>query len=183
MAITTLIRKPQKTYLYILLIGILSFSNTCDKWIGEDDKLELDKKPYAGDELRIEGYFYQKKGDLLYTIYFFYRNGTIRYVGENITLSEFEKKILEEDYIKNNNSKINWGLFNVHDTVIQFERWYPSSGGPTQAYIRSGIIINDTTFHITQSRRSNGSKTEPKDEFYHFKAFSPKPDSTNSYMK
>ena len=61
--------------------------------------------------------------------------------------------------------------------------WYSPSGGGTPAYVREGKILNDTTFHITTSYRSNGSERHEKDEVYHFRQFYPKPDSTNNFIK
>ena len=64
-----------------------------------------------------------------------------------------------------------------------FEKWYPNSPGQPKVYIREGKILNDTTFHITASYRPDGSERREKDEIYHFKQFSPKPDSTNNFVK
>jgi hypothetical protein len=75
-----------------------------------------------------------------------------------------------------------WGVFNIKDNIIKFERWYPGQGAK-KAYVREGIILNDTTFHITKSYRSNGSELKDADEVYHFRKFSPKPDSTNVFVK
>jgi hypothetical protein len=82
-------------------------------------------------------------------------------------------------------SKYNYGRFLIENDNIKFERWYPGSP-PLPAYIRSGTILNDTTFVITEIyRMKNGNKTEVetgRNEIYHFKQFSPKPDSTNRYV-
>jgi hypothetical protein len=73
-------------------------------------------------------------------------------------------------------------VFIIEDNVIKFERWYPSER-PYNAFVREGVILKDTTFHITKSYRSNGTEKREKDEIYHFRKFSPKPDSTNVYVK
>lgn len=76
-----------------------------------------------------------------------------------------------------------WGIFNIKNDSIVFERWYPSSGGPFPAYLRSGKILNDTTFVITKSFRSKiGNEEQQLNETYHFRKFSPKPDSTNIFV-
>lgn len=80
--------------------------------------------------------------------------------------------------------KYYWGRLIVEGSTIKFERWYPSSGGPLRVGVREGTILNDTTFHITESYRlQDGEKQDVKerDETYHFKALSPKPDSTNEF--
>jgi hypothetical protein len=82
--------------------------------------------------------------------------------------------------------QVMWGVFLIENNSIRFEHWYPSSGGPLKAYVRSGTILNDTTFQITKSyRNKNGEKAEvtSRNEVYHFKQFSPKPDSTNKYVQ
>ena len=80
--------------------------------------------------------------------------------------------------------KHDWGTFQINKDSIVFERWYPAE--VSKSYYRSGKILNDTTFVITESYRlRNGKKKEwrEKNEVYHFKAFSPKPDSTNRFIK
>ena len=73
-------------------------------------------------------------------------------------------------------------MFLIEDNNIKFDRWYPSER-PYQAFVREGVILNDTTFHITKSYRSNGNtEARVRDEIYHFRKFSPKPDSTNRFI-
>ena len=67
-----------------------------------------------------------------------------------------------------------YGLFQIEVSIIKIEKWVPSSGGPTKAYLREGEILNDTTFYLMHRE---------KKEIYHFKQYSPKPDSTNKYIK
>ncbi len=147
----------------------------------KDDKLNLVQQDFNGDQLRLDGYYYTEKENfegIIYSRYTFYKNGIVRYLGSinDLELLNFV----------NGNSKTVWGIFNIENNNIQFERWYPSSGGPLEAYVRAGKILNDSTFHITETYRLlNGEKTEYrlKNEIYHFKQFSPKPDSTNSYIR
>lgn len=81
------------------------------------------------------------------------------------------------------NSKIWWCVYKIiGDTGIQIECWYSTYEGPYKGAVRSGKILNNTTFHITESWRSDGSENRSKDEVYHFKALSPKPDSTNGFI-
>jgi hypothetical protein len=61
-----------------------------------------------------------------------------------------------------------------------------SSGGQRLVYTNIGVILNDTTFQLTESYRlKKGEKTEYQilDEIYHFRQYSPKPDSTNDFIK
>ena len=162
-------------------------SNSCEK-IGGDDIFTINKQVYLGHQLKINGYYYQKAEGKYYSIYFFYEDGTLLYGDGGFTQKEF---IEHEKEFNNNvwlngvkNYKAYWGLFNIENDSIAFERWYPSSGGPFPAYLRSGKILNDTTFVITKSIRSkNGKEAQQLNETYHFKEFSPKPDSTNNFIK
>lgn len=178
-----------KTAIIISIISILLY--TCGSLLEEDDTLSIEKKPYLGKEFRIDGYYFDKySNDEYRDCIFFYKNGVILNGGGWKYSLEKEKE-KEEEY-KNGayynfakTSKISWGVFEIDGNTIRFERWYSSSGGPLSAYVREGVILNDTTFRITQSyRMQNGKKTEErsKDELYSFKELSPKPDSTNVFV-
>jgi hypothetical protein len=64
--------------------------------------------------------------------------------------------------------------------TIRFERWYPGDI-PYRTTISEGKIINDSTFIITRSYK--GKHERERNEVYKFRAFSPKPDSTNRFIK
>ncbi len=168
----------------LFLFGLLLVISGCSK-IMEDDELSLKKTPYTGNQLRIDGYYYSRDSSSIYDSYIFYRNGVLLDGGGELSgsFSELEN-IFKSDLFDsfNRESKTVWGLFVINESQISFETWYPSSGGGMPAYIMSGTIINDTTFKITRSMRSNGSEKETKDITYHFKKFSPKPDSSNVFL-
>ncbi len=150
-----------------------------------DDMLSIKKIPYIGTALRIDGYYYNEYIPGHLTIYFFYRDGTVLYgsspsVDELISHESSYRDGKHYHYAKN--LKYYWGVYKVDGTEILFERWYPSQP-PLKAYIRSGVIINDTSFHIKEFKSANGSVIETRNETYHFKQFSPKPDSTNNFIK
>ncbi|WP_133122085.1 hypothetical protein [Brumimicrobium salinarum] len=169
--------------LIFLLIG-------CGKSLFKNDELSLEKMDYFGDELKISGYFYYKypvDNTNHYAILFLYNNGVVLHA---LTIKEEYLETREEEfktgefYSDIKNTIYCWGVYRVDENIFKFEKWYTSSGGPLKTYVREGTILNDTTFHITKSyRNQKGEKTEvrPKDEIYHFKKFSPKPDSTNKY--
>lgn len=162
--------------------------SSCSKLFGrKDDDLSIVRRNYDGDELRIDGYYYSigYKGEII-DGYWFYRNGVLISTG-GITHSFEEMDNYMLTFINNNHyktRKIAWGVFDVIEDSIAFERWYPH--GPNRAYVSTGKILNDTTFHIIDSyRMENGVKTDRKerDEMYYFRAFEPKPDSTNSFVR
>ena len=150
-----------------------------------DDTLSINKKPYTGSQLRTDGYYYNEYVPGYLTVYFFYRDGILLYGN---SFPEAELKNQEEKYRDgkhytfSKDLKSSWGGYSINNNSIQFERWYPSQP-PLRAYIRSGVIINDTSFHIKEFKSADGSVIETRDEIYRFKPFSPKPDSTNTFVK
>jgi len=162
----------------------------CEGLFKDDDLLSLPLTPYTGNQLRIDGYYYQIADGVdfnegtIFSCYFFYENGIIIGMGgaEN-SLEEMDEYIIRVMGSQNyKNIKFLCRVFVIEGNIIKFEGWYPSAK-PHKAYVREGTILNDTTFHITKSYRSNGSELREKDEIYYFREFSPKPDSTNVYIK
>lgn len=118
----------------------------------------------------------------------FYRDGILLY-GSSFPINELDRHETMyrngEHYNFSKGLKDSWGVFKIDGNKILFERWYPSQP-PLKAFVGSGIILNDTTFRITEYyRMQGGQKTniESSSEIYHFKAFSPKTDSTNNFVK
>ncbi len=153
-----------------------------------DDLLSLKKTLYSGSELRTDGYYYNEYITGYLTVCFFYRDGTVLY-GSSFPINELslqEVKYSNGDHFNYAKPlKYYWGIFKVEANELIFERWYPSQP-PLKSYIRSGIILNDTSFKITEYYRMQGEQKtniESRNELYHFKAFSPKPDSTNNFVK
>ncbi len=184
-----LLQKPNNMIKLTSLLVCLLFSvSNCKKENTMDDILSLEKMTYSGSELRTDGYYYNEYITGYFTVYFFYMDGTVLY-GSSFPIDELslqETKYSNGDHFNYAKTlKYYWGIFNVEGNDLLFERWYPSLQ-PLKAFIRSGIILNDTTFKITEYyRMQDGEKTniESRNEFYHFKAFSPKPDSTNMFIK
>lgn len=170
-------------------MAVVFSSNSCEKEILADDELTLSKTPFTANQLRIDGYYYliDVQSHNITATYFFYKDGTVLHGGGWPYENQFEG--LESNFgseswqVKIKENKLKWGVFQAEGDEISFERWYPSSGGPTPAYIRSGEIQNDTTFIITKSIRSKTGEEKKLNEVYHFREFSPKPDSTNNFVK
>jgi hypothetical protein len=151
---------------------------------GGYDRLSMEQRPYHGDALRLNGFYagaYASDGrEPGGSVYFFYRNGAVRYVG---TFNEDLTTITHDDFSsEKNNDRSHWGLFQVDGDRIAFERWYPANKGYRQAHVRAGHLLNDSTFVITESWRSTGGERRAKDETYHFHPFHPKPDSTSRFL-
>jgi len=174
--------------IYLLIAAILLTS--CVTWLDRD--LRMKKIPYLGDELRIDGYYYSNieyyssldgiRGSIGVAV--FYRDGFCIYT-EVSPVNQDTLNYIENEFLLNkayiNKLKNNYGglgVFQIMDTDIQFEVWLYKS----DSQIHYGKIVNDTTF-ITNKRVSMSNKTYPENLTYRFKQFSPKPDSTNVYVK
>lgn len=171
--------------LLCLTMGLIASINACKNDENMDDVLSIKRMPYTGSELRTGGYYYNEYIEGYYTVYFFYQNGVVLY-GSSFPINELSE---QESQYKNGTHykyaesfKYYWGVFQVEGDKIAFERWYPSQP-PLKVLRRSGIILNDSTFQITKSMRTDGSNAKDINELYHFKAFSPKPDSVNKFIK
>lgn len=173
----------------LILFLIMSLFSCCGKFsVSKSDSLTMIKRPFNGNQLRIDGYYYQLYNNQYFDAMIFYQDGTIITPGgvkesiedmDNYITNSFLKK---EDY---KNVMYWWGVFIIDNNNISFEMWYPSEA-PYKAFISEGKIINSTTFLITKRYRLvNGMQTNIKEinDEYHFKQFSPKPDSTNNFIK
>lgn len=164
----------------LVLFSMLS----CTKF-SEDDRFELSKEPYLKNNLRIDGYYYLKENGAYNSMYCFYRNGVLLYLGaasNDEELRNLEERIRNGTYYRSVQS-INyfWGLYSVNGDTIKFEKYFPP-GSPFRAYVRSGVITSDSSFAINSSYRSHTHDVRVKNEPYIFKKFSPKPDSTNPFF-
>jgi hypothetical protein len=172
------------------LISLCLLFISCAKLdILQDDELSLSRQNFTENQLKLEGYYYfnyTNEEDYV-RIYFFYKNGIILSGGSSLLseLPELEKSYKDGTFYNHVKSiKFGWGVHQFDGSKIAFEGWYGEK--PYRVYRHEGVIINDTTFRTIQSYRiKNGKKTEAssKSETYHFKHFSPKPDSTNSFIE
>ena len=171
-----------KKILFILLI--FTFFASCQKWM-KDEELTIERQPYNGHELRLDGYYYRMlEGDILDT-YFFYRNGVLIYGGSSNSnhtdpINNMNHVFLSDAFV-HNLRKDAYGVFLVQDDSIVFEKWGLIQG-PKPVTRYSGKILNDSTFIITKMESPYSEDTNQIDHLFRFNAFSPKPDSTNIYV-
>ena len=152
-----------------------------------DEKLSLQREDYVGNELRIDdGYYhcYFDNSDIT-AIIFFFRNGIVKSGGSYSQFFEDNKEIQMVSFYNKFSPKSNWGVFIVNGNTLQYERWIGSSSSQPMVYLirKTGSILNDTTIHFTEEYWSERKETSQINEVWHFKQFSPKPDSTNAYIK
>jgi hypothetical protein len=147
-----------------------------------DDELLLQRQPYIGNQLRIDGYYYCQE-DNGTIVEYLYRNGIIlsAYHFSTTNLNEVETKMLTEyDILKQDKSR--WGVFIIYGNNIEYSAWSTSVGGGLPAFKCIGTIDNDTTFRIIKSINSDGKEFD-YNQIWHFRQFSPKPDSTNNFIR
>jgi len=161
---------------FVLLLSILLFS--C-----KDEDLLLSKVPYKGNELRIDGYYYLQENEQTW-VRFFYRNGVILtpYIGIPATDLAIVDNSIAEKYEQWKSNKMCWGVFSVAGSIIQCSKWGHSVGGGLTSYKYMGNIENDTTFCFIRAIYYTG-RIEEFNDCYHFRQFSPKPDSTNNFIE
>lgn len=187
---TTLTQSNMKKKLIIMMTVFISTSlfNSC--YNSTKYELTIDKEPYFGNELRIDGYYYYNKedgnGDYVYTeLLFFYRNGVVFY-GSTFSTSNFdtiEKFFLDakhEGFIKHRDV---WSKFNINDDSLIFELWsLPTLSQGPQPIIHYCKIENDSTFNVYNRKLYSKNEFDEVSLSYHFRKFDHKPDSTNSFI-
>ena len=118
-------------------------------------------------------------------MYFLYLNGVIINVNGyviNEGEEEFRKRIIDGSAISViKRYQYKYGLFQISNNIIKIEKWAPGNGGFPLSFLKDGKILNDTTFVLYNN--SKEGEIDTIGNIYHFKQFSPKPDSTNKFIK
>lgn len=158
--------------------------------------LSLKQEMFSANNLKLNGYYYSFD-DGVNKAFFLYGNGVFHdriwdgidsYYTNNLDSLDIEvSRIYEKE--KKYPIRYSWGAFKVSNSNIKIERWLSGNGQayPTQMLI--GKILNDSTIHFSEKIGDNGViKGKEKivyniNETYHFRQLSPKPDSTNQYIK
>ena len=175
-------------YIFYWLIAFLFFLTACEDFFIKDKEFSMKAIPYTGDELRIDGYYYKKAYDEMSRVLVFYANG-VQFGGNGVMPSiEIEDRLRDMEYTKNlRNNRASWGPYEINNTVLQFEFYRIFGGHNWYTCIAHCKILNDSTFNIEKVTFSKtGKEVDDVDTFlgeYHFKQFSPKPDSTNYIVK
>lgn len=169
------------------ILSLFAFTGcTKDKEVQKDDVLSIPKTPYGGNQLKIDGYYYQLFEGKIHNIILFYRNGLITEYGGSRSDFNDAAIYINEGTNKVKNIKYAWGVYAINGLEIKIEKWYPiNPGQPLKSFVRSGRIINDTTYQLTEMYRfQNGEITEHSqiNETYYYRHFAPKPDSTNTFI-
>jgi len=141
-----------------------------------DEKLTMTRTPYYGNEIRFDGYYFQFLPSYnTFSNLIFYRDGVMMSFDYSNKIEDFYNNNKYVELVRKN--KDSWGVFIVKNDTIKVQEWYPNPDYVIQ-YLTSNYklkILNDTTLFI--GFQNSNSAT------YHFKKFSPKPDSTNVFIK
>jgi hypothetical protein len=142
------------------------------------------KRNYKGKDLNLNGYYYSLENN--YTeIFFLYNNGIIYRAGSGkLDVGDIDKGVLlnVKKFLYTKPDIItNWGTYYIDNQSIYYDMRYSRADAPV--YRRKGDILNDSTFIIKSVSRPNGKEFKEENRIYHFRTFSPKPDSTNNFIK
>ena len=163
----------KRFYLIFISLLICLVYTGCGKWWNHDDKLTLPREPYYGDALRLDGYYYQTDRNGHTGVFFLYRNGVTLdgFAFDGVDLDIVEKEMIGA-YDKMRKNKYSWGIFIIRENTLEAECWRSvGMTGGLHAYKFFYNIENDTTLRYIKDN-----------EIWHFKQFSPKPDSTNRFI-
>ena len=189
-ALQTLTNEGQLKKLIFFCILLFMSYFSCQKLITYKGFI-LAKTPYTGNELRIDGYYYRyyecSKGSNCIDVRCFYRNGILLDMGGGAISLEEADEYIRKNYIDGNANPVyeylKWGLFVINEQTIKLECYFPNDDITKWTYIREGIILNDTTFRIRSIYHPRTNNRSETNDLYHFRQFSPKPDSTNNFIK
>lgn len=155
----------------VIFITIL-FLYTCN-YPAQDVEFTMSKTAYIGTDFRLDGYYY--KYDSKYQNYLniiFFRNGLM------LSFSELNKY----EFIYNNavildrimNTKSSWWIYNVKNDTISIQGKVLNDDYTQYSLFSYNLkILNDSTLINTKDTLSK----------LRFNKFSPKPDSTNIFIK
>ena len=178
------------------LVVFLFLLVSCEKdWLKncfiKDKEFSIKLTTYTENELRIDGYYYRDCSDNYSHIFVFYANG-VRFGGsEVITTIDIEDRLRYSDFTKRYDRLSCWGPFEINNNVLRFE-FYDIFGNNWHTCIAHCKILNDTIFNIEKITFSKTGEEVNVDRQgtssgligeFRFKQFSPKPDSTNNFIK
>lgn len=162
----------------IILLAFCSLFQGCFRGAEE---LTLERVDYLGSEIKIDGYYYHQDNET-FNSFMLFENGVYHGFGETEqpTLENLDALIQDETFYNNiRDLQYTWGVYQVDGNGITIERWLPGTGGPYPTQLLEGDIIDDETIRISGLR---GTEYEDEVDEFKFRALSPKPDSTNTFI-
>ena len=146
------------------------------------------REDYIGDQLRIDGLYHQISSDgYIRNVQFFYRNGIKLDIQVNDDIkdpSDLYSILTQEKIEYHRKRKYFWGIFKINDNDFLSEQWdTPIDGNYVLIMTMTGEILSDTCFMITKYVHSQAGVFESLNAKWYFYPYSPKPDSTNIFIK
>lgn len=183
----TLVKKTSVILLFSLLVGCVGVKTQHLTYFNQ-------LNPDETSRLRMDGYFFcnyqnanRMKSDTLTFIkgFFLFKNGFVK--GGKANIYKSQEEFLRREGITNEivkQLKNNWGSYIISGDTIKIQQLEITrtsfTGGLIDVIEQRGKILNDTTIHIFEQRY--GREVEKDDQVYHFRQYSPKPDSSNWLM-
>jgi hypothetical protein len=187
-----------RNYLFAIFFIITSCNEFSNKW-GKDarDPLTIKRKNITSNKLKLNGYYYCidtikslydrsiNEYYLAYDCILLNKNGVCVFTNSikyksldslHIRLKEFNTN---DEYYKN--FIYTWGVFQITNSTIEYQRWFPKEF-QKPLYTIQAEIVNDSTF-ITKKiylAKDPLNKIEDYNRVYHFKHLAFKPDSVNT---
>lgn len=168
----------QSPFLRIIsTLYILLFITSCF-----DKPLTITKEESVRDleKLRMDGYYLStSEGEISsYHILVLYNNGVLQ--ASNGLYEEGEE--IEHNVLGRLNAipseKGHWGVFNIrNDGFIEVQYWVGTNKNKYAVSKLNGKILSDTSFFLKHQEYYNSIDT------FHFRKFTPKPDSTNQFIE
>ncbi len=173
--------------------------NSCEKKSENKnfEELILKRIENIGNNLKISGYYYENLdalNDKYASAFCLYSNGILISLGSFQKINFFQnvEKLLTDKNFKNYfTSRSGWGIFTIQSTEITIENWGNkiATNQPYPAFGKIGKIIDNSTIEIYQMYKIEKKQKINLDHSlfylptsYHFREFSPKPDSTNNFI-
>ena len=141
-----------------------------------DEEFTMERTPYTGKEIRLDGCYISNPDERhKYCEYdFFYSNGVFFGFGDFLNISnitqftEIDSKRQKKGY---------WGIYQVKNNSIILQTW-------TMRDVDTQFIVQNRSYKIINDSLLFCDILNDGDiNYFHFQKFTPKPDSTNVFIK
>lgn len=150
--------------------------------------LKMNRIPYTGSELRTDGYYYSEAfSEKHIDIAVLYRDGVCFFEVTSFNGPD-TLGYIEDNFLLNPRISHYWtrpsdiGVFQINNNSLTIEVWDPGYDD-IGTYTYNSEILNDTTFRVTKQTNNRSGVINSYERTFRFKQFSPKPDSTNRFIK
>lgn len=170
----------------ILILTFLHLLCGCS-YLFKDAELSLAKEMNTSKSLRLDGYYinYPKCGTSNpYRLAFLYADGSFSLVfaadSSRLQIDTLLRSEVARDNFRKN--KTYWGVYQIREDSIIYEKWYHSSGYDKIVIRSSGLICNDTTYVVTLIESFHDRSERVAQDTFYFRKSHFKPDSINTFI-